>query len=287
MSFSVRPQRLDQELPAAPPRRRGARQRSDIPAKILVQLNRGQLATANLMEWLGVDMLEVLRTILPQVGLGHARKELLARARIENIKEAGVTKRLAWIGTAIFEVVQNHPDRIAIEQALVSHPSDIVRQWATYMVAANSKLDLAARLEATRRFASDDNMTVRECAWMTFRPYIVYDLVAGLQLLRPLVIDQDPNVRRFAVEVTRPRSVWGVHIPLLKRSPHVAFPLINRVRADPSRYVQIAVSNWLNDASKSRPEWVETVCRRWRRLSASPATLWIVRRALRSIHQPS
>jgi hypothetical protein len=82
-------------------KRRGARQRSDIPAQILVQLNRGELATANLMEWLAVDMLELLRTILPQVGLGHSRKDLLVRARTANIKEAGVTKRLAWIGTAI------------------------------------------------------------------------------------------------------------------------------------------------------------------------------------------
>jgi len=61
--------------------------------------------------------------------------------------------------------------------------------------------------------------------------------------------------------------------------------LLLPVRSDPSRYVQNATANWLNDASKSRPEWVRDVCERWARESPTKETGYIVRRALRTLRK--
>ena len=91
---------------------------------------------------------------------------------------------------------------------------------------------------------------------MAFRPHLAQSLDAGLELLEPLSQCENANVRRFAVEVTRPRSVWGAHLDQLKWQPGQAMGLLESTRADPSRYVRLAVGNWLNDASKTRPEWV-------------------------------
>lgn len=101
------------------------------------------------------------------------------------------------------------------------------------------------------------------------RPYISANLKESKTLLESWVRDANPNVRRCAVEGTRPRGVWTSHINALKQEPEMGLELLEQVRSDPSDYVRRSVANWLNDASKSRPEWVEDVCRRWNEESPS------------------
>jgi len=61
--------------------------------------------------------------------------------------------------------------------------------------------------------------------------------------------------------------------------------LLEPVRSDPSDYVRRSVGNWLNDASKSRPEWVRSLAAEWRRASKTAETAWIVRHALRTLRK--
>lgn len=118
---------------------------------------------------------------------------------------------------------------------------------------------------------------------MAFRPCLQPKLEGAIKLLEKTAGKADPRLRRFAVEVTRPRSVWGAHIEALKREPETATMILERVKADPSRYVQLAAGNWLNDASKTRPEWVMEICERWGRAS-NEHTQRIVKRGLRTCH---
>lgn len=46
------------------------------------------------------------------------------------------------------------------------------------------------------------------------------------------------------------------HINCLKANPHMVIDLLEIVKCDKSRYVQNAVGNWLNNASKYQPEWI-------------------------------
>lgn len=128
-------------------------------------------------------------------------------------------------------------------------------------------------------------MSVREFAIDIFRSFLVEDPKPGLAILVDWAGDPDPNVRRCAVEGTRPRGVWTPHIPALKRDPDLALPLLEPVRADASRYVQNAGANWINDASWTQPEWAIELCRRWRSESPAPATSYIVKRGLRSLRK--
>ena len=161
----------------------------------------------------------------------------------------------------------------------------MVRAWSAFMITADPEIRLAERLEAARPFAADRSVAVRECAWDSFRSYVVADLDRGLSLLERWVRDPDGRIRRCAVEATRPRGVWTAHVEALKDDPEPGLVLLEPVRSDPSRYVQRAVANWLNDASKSRPDWVLDVCTRWDRESPTKETGWTVNHALRTLRK--
>ncbi|MGH6897347.1 MAG: DNA alkylation repair protein [Geminicoccaceae bacterium] len=258
-------------------RRRGARRRSDVAVETLRKLNLGLDETVNLMEWLAVDMDVLARSVFSSAQCGDLGRKVLDK--LPRLAGLGITKKLAAVGAAVASVSRD-PDH-HLHRTLLNHRCDIVRQWAVYALHALPGLPSAERLTRTRHFAADHNMTVRECAWMAFRPHLAIDLDDGINRLQAWVEDADPNVRRFAIEVTRPRSVWGQHLSMLKREPQKCLPLLEPVSADLSRYVRTAVANWLNDASKSRPEWVLDLCEAWS-THANPRTQWIVGRALRS-----
>ena len=144
---------------------------------------------------------------------------------------------------------------------------------------------LAFRGNATRMDASvcrrQEHERSEAAAGMAHRPHLQRELLPSLRRLEGICTSHDANVRRFSVEVCRPRSVWGAHISELKRDPGLALPIIENVRADQSRYVQLAAGNWLNDASKTRPDWVTLALKMGPRWTAVLPT--IVKRGFRTL----
>jgi 3-methyladenine DNA glycosylase AlkC len=118
---------------------------------------------------------------------------------------------------------------------------------------------------------------------MAVRDEVIGELDTALDWLQVWVTDIDENIRRFASELTRPKGVWCAPIKALQAEPQRALHLLEVLRADPSRYVQNSVANWLNDASKTQGPWVESVCMRWERESPCDETRYIVRRARRTM----
>lgn len=260
--------------------RKGARTMAGIPPAILKALNEGREETRTLVEWLAIDPGTLLRHVLKDVGLAREAPRL-GRAFAPH-RAQGISHRTKAVGRVLHEGLPAARRRAAFAR-LSKHPSDMARAWAAYMVLADDRVPLGKRLDLARRFAADPHMGVRECAWDSFRPHLVKDLARGLRLLRPWVRDKRDAVRRCAVEATRPRGVWTEHIEALKKDPAPGLPLLEPLRSDPSDYVRKAVGNWLNDASKTRPDWVRAVCRRWTKESRTPETRAIVRRALRTL----
>lgn len=259
-------------------RRTGATRMADVPAPVLRDLAAGRCESVNLMEWLAADMATLARTVALET-THESLKEALEQAA-PAIASQKITGRLMLLGDAIAAVAE--PGSAALGE-LSSHRSDLVRQWACYATMRSPTWRrLEDRLEAVRPFASDTNMSVRETAWMAFRPFLAAELDDGLHILGSTVTDRDPNIRRFAVEVSRPRSVWGAHLAPLKMDPNPARPLLEQVRHDPSRYVQLAAGNWLNDAAKTAPLWVDDLAEEWL-VDACSHTHHIIRRGLRSL----
>ncbi len=267
----------------AAPKRKGAARRADIPPQVLAALNAGREETATLVEWLAIDMTTLVSHVAPQVGLTAHTHRLVQHAA--HLSGEGITARMRGMGQALFDAMRKAPNRDDSFRSLAAHPSDMARAWAAYVVHADAALSLEERLAQCQRFAADASAMVRECAWDSFRPHVAADLGAGLVLLQDWVVHADPNVRRCAVEGTRPRGVWTSHIAELKADPALALALLQPVRSDPSRYVQTAVANWMNDASKSAPEWAAAVTGRWLVESPTVETRWIVNRGMRTLRK--
>lgn len=256
----------------------------EISRERLSVLNRGEAAATNLAECLAVDQSALVRAVLDGLERlpGEERERIVAAADAH--QGSGISRKVAAIGRAFAEASTRSEDVRRLLVRLAAHPSDTARSWAAFATAGlHEGGPIAAALAAARPFAADGHFGVREWAWLAVRPAIAADIAAALAVLTAWTGDPDANVRRFAVESTRPRGVWCAHIPRLKERPEVAEGLLEPLRADPSVYVQDSVSNWLNDASKTRADWVRSLCARWTAQSPSAATARITRRALRTL----
>ena len=245
---------------------------ADVDGKHLRSLNGGQAQSRTLAEALAVDHCVLLHSVMPNVPA-----ELSAAAA--DARPLGILKRMQAIGTGLH---QHLPAESCRE--LARHPSDTVRGWACFAVAADPTNEDVERLLARIRPAADDlHFAVREWVWMAARPHLAADLDRSIGLLADWTGSPSERVRRFASEALRPRGVWARHITELKQNPDLGMPLLEPLRADSARYVQDSVANWINDAAKTNPHWARELCRRWSGQSPMPATERIIARALRSL----
>jgi 3-methyladenine DNA glycosylase AlkC len=241
--------------------RKGARNVASIDAKVLEQLESGHLETANLTEGLGINMSKLLASVAPNMPKNVLNLEL------------GVVQRMAQAGAVLRQY----------NLSLGEHPSDTVRGWAAFAIGQDESISSQKRLTAIKPFASDSHFGVREWAWMAVRAIIVNDPIMAIKKFEPWVSNQSANVRRFASEATRPRGVWAASIPLLRQEPQLALPILDGLKKDSERYVQDSVANWLNDASKDRPDWVQALLLQWEKENIPE---YVISRAGRSLNKP-
>jgi 3-methyladenine DNA glycosylase AlkC len=254
---------------AATSRRIGSRTVAGVHRDVLRRLHAGELETASLVEMLAMDLGLLLKSVLPDAAAGD----------LACVREGGIVARLRAGGRVLLRV---HGRRGVASMA--RHPSDMVRSMACFMLTADEGLTLPQRLERVRVLADDPHSGVREWAWIGVREAVAADVRGAVKLLKPWTGEESANLRRFASEVTRPRGVWCSHIGVLKETPELGLPLLEPLRGDPTKYVQDSVANWLNDAGKTRGEWVRGVCAEWtRRSKGAKETARIVRRAMRNL----
>ncbi|WP_326980909.1 DNA alkylation repair protein [Chryseobacterium sp. MYb264] len=263
-------------------KRKGARSVKDIPQEILKQLNQGKMETVNLTEWLAVDQKILLENVLKQNDRFAYFQPVLEN--INSLKKQTVNTINEAIGTSIFNLTLENNDSEFL-QIISHHQSDLIRCWATYTIGKDQSLSISEKLEKIKIFAADQHFGVREICWMAVRSDISENLNASLQILSAWTSDKDENIRRFASESTRPRGVWCAHIEELKQNPELGLQILNPMKSDEAKYVQDSVGNWLNDASKSQPDFVKDLCEKWLDESPTKETRYIVKKALRTIQK--
>lgn len=262
--------------------RKGARSTKDIPENILAQLNRGEIETANLVEWLAVDQRFLLKNLLVE----HQRTDYLKPmlSKIDQLKKQTVNTINEAIGTGLFEqaIKNNDSDFLTV---VSKHKADLVRCWAAYTIGKNKELNIIEILEQIQPFSADKHFGVREISWLAVRKKISQNLIQSVEILSEWTSNQDENIRRFTTEATRPRGLWCEHIDELKQNPELALSILEPLKSDKSKYVMDSIGNWLNDVSKTCPDFVKELCEHWEKESETKETKYIVKKALRTINK--
>lgn len=247
--------------------RTGARRICDVPKPLLAALEAGQLSSATHAEHMAIDQRSLWRAAFPELAhLANAFDGLPFIARLRRGGELLVDAygELAW--------------------RVEPHESDMVRAWRAFAVGAAPALELRRRLELMRPFAVDSHFAVREWAWLSARPHVCAEPHETLSALTAATGSANPHWRRFATEVTRPRSVWGKHIATFKADPAPAEQLLVPLLGDHDLAVITSVTNWLNDVCQWQPAWVASMCRLVP-AGAPRSPDWFLGRATRGLRQ--
>ncbi|HDR7848849.1 TPA: DNA alkylation repair protein [Bacillus toyonensis] len=262
--------------------RKGARKVNEIPKEVLQLLQQGKVESVNLTEWLAINHIELLNNVLPSIGLKNSLESIVAELEKQNV-ETGM-KVIRITGTLLDEIIlkENEGNKEDVLLKLSNHISDSVRCWAAFM-NKKSNNTLKDTLTYIRPFAADHHFGVREIAWMSIREDLSQNIEKSVELLVEWAKSEDENIRRFSVESIRPRGVWSKHIEILKQEPEKALPILNLLKSDPSKYVQDSVGNWLNDTSKTKPDWVMNLCEEWEKDTDIKSTSRIIKKAKRTI----
>ncbi len=132
-------------------------------------------------------------------------------------------------------------------------------------------ISMHAQHELTRRFTCE----------FSIRAFLERYPDETLAVLARWVNDESPHVRRLVSEGTRPRLPWAPRVRWIEKEPERVLPLLEALKDDPASVVRRSVANHLNDLSKSDPDRVAKIARRWLR-GASPERRALVEHALRS-----
>jgi len=263
--------------------RKGARKAQDIPNDVLLLLNKGEIETVNLTEWLTINQIELISNTFSNVGLTKHIDKL--KEGLNQLKKTSTMSSIKFVGETLYSICSKNGTLSSVIDKLSNHKSDTLRCYATYLISLNSQLNIEEKLNASLNLITDKHFGVREIVWMALRPEIEKELNKSIRILSLWTSNSDENVRRFTTEVIRPRGVWCKHIESLKEKPEQALPILEKLKSDKSKYVQNSVGNWLNDASKTKPEFIIELCQKWKVDCQTKATEKIIKRALRTIEK--
>lgn len=257
--------------------RKPARRMSEVPPDVRRELTAGTLETKNLVEWLIVDRFSLLKTLINADVLSSTVDRLDAlRPELDPLAALKQSQRIGLFLSEHLKVGDANWKLLAV------HPSDVVREWMAIVVGL-SDLKFSRKLAWIKPFADADNAGLREMAWISLRRDVIANPVACIEALIPWTGSRNERLRRYASEITRPCGVWAPHCPALRRTPELAIELLEPLKSDDSKYVRDSVGNWLNDASKSNPDWVKQTTQRWLDKSHTAETNYIVRKGLRTL----
>lgn len=118
------------------------------------------------------------------------------------------------------------------------------------------------------------------------RPFLKVYPAETIAFLKTCAVNNDPHVRRWASEGSRPRLPWGERLDSFIKDPSPTLPVLEALKYDEELYVRKSVANHLNDIAKDHPELLVGLLKKWK--SGTPPAHqakmdWIIHRSLRTL----
>ncbi len=90
------------------------------------------------------------------------------------------------------------------------------------------------------------------------------------------------HLRRLASEGIRSRLPWAKKMTLFNENPQPVIDILEKLKADSSKFVQKSVANNINDILKDNYPVGIKLLKKWAKPKVAPETKWIVKHALRN-----
>ncbi|MCB9361216.1 MAG: DNA alkylation repair protein [Flavobacteriales bacterium] len=126
-----------------------------------------------------------------------------------------------------------------------------------------------------------EEFTQYSTAEFAIRPFIEAYPKEAIQQLLVWSNSENFHVRRLASEGSRPKLPWATPLRKFIADPSPVLPILENLKDDGTLYVRKSVANHLNDISKSQPELVLDIAKRW--IGVTKNTDWIVKHGLRTL----
>lgn len=124
-------------------------------------------------------------------------------------------------------------------------------------------------------------ITKRHTSEFAIRPFIEHYPKKTLNKMVTWAGSSNFHLRRLASEGGRPRLPWASKLTLVVEEPELLFPILEKLKDDPIKYVQKSVANCMNDIGKDHPELLESIILKWSR-DLTPQRQWIIKHSLRN-----
>jgi 3-methyladenine DNA glycosylase AlkC len=112
------------------------------------------------------------------------------------------------------------------------------------------------------------------------RQFIKLDQKRALKFFAKWCKSENYHVRRLASEGLRPRLPWGCALEEFKKNPSAIFPILEELKFDEFEYVRKSVANNLNDISRTHPQLVLDLLKRWK---SEGVKMNLIKHALRTL----
>lgn len=172
---------------------------------------------------------------------------------MDRLPELELKARIAWIAECLCAgLPPGLPEAAPILRAALPPPLDPTRtddDFGRFIIAPLGEVVVALGLEDQPDLSLDllEEITQRFSMEMSIRAFLIRWPDKVLARMEHWVGHPNYHVRRLVSEGTRPKLPWAQSIGL---PPDRALPLLDRLHADPTRYVTRSVANHLNDVTK-------------------------------------
>ena len=239
---------------------------------------------AKLRERLGIEavrqLAEVLREVYPKFDLPGFEQDALDQLPKLELK--------ARVSHLIDTLAKHLPDGFCETARLLEAAADVwpkmnEQAWSSYAVwPLIDYVSVYGLAYPQRAFVLLEKLTPLFTAEFAIRPFLQHHFDLTHQQMLRWTEHENDHVRRLASEGIRPRLPWAQQLPYLRNDPSPIWPILEKLKTDPSLYVRRSVANNLNDISKDHPESALSVCADWQQLSNAHID-WIIHRGLRTL----